>query len=81
MTIKILGPGCTNCKTLENRTITALQELNMDAVFEKVEDLREIASYGLLRTPGLVIDDKVVLSGHVPRVEKLKEILLAYRNE
>ncbi len=70
-----------NCKTLENRTITALQELNMDAGFEKVEDLREIASYGLLRTPGLVIDDKVVLSGHVPPVEKLKEILLAYRNE
>jgi len=79
MTIKVLGPGCMNCKTLEKRTIEALEELGMDAVVEKVEDLRKIASYGILRTPGLVIDEKVAVSGSVPPVEKLKEILLALR--
>jgi len=80
MTIKVLGPGCMNCKTLEKRTITALQELGMDAVVEKVEDLQKIASYGILHTPGLVINEKVAFSGSVPTVEKLKEILLATQN-
>ena len=80
MTIKVLGPGCMNCKTLEKRTITALQELGMDEVVEKVEDLQKIASYGILHTPGLAIDEKVAFSGSVPTVEKLKEILLATQN-
>ena len=80
MIIKVLGPGCANCKTLEKRTKEALQELNMEAVVEKVEDYQKIASYGIMRTPGLVIDEKVALSGSVPPVEKLKEILLAHRS-
>jgi small redox-active disulfide protein 2 len=80
MTIKVLGPGCINCRTLEKRTIEALKDLNMDAVIEKVEDYQKIASYGLMRTPGLVIEEKVVVAGFVPPVEKLKEILLAHRS-
>jgi small redox-active disulfide protein 2 len=80
MIIKVLGPGCANCKTLEKRTKEALQELNMEAVVEKVEDYQKIASYGIMRTPGFVIDEKVALSGYVPPVEKLKEILLAHWN-
>ena len=80
MIIKVLGPGCMNCKTLEKRTIEALQELNMEAVVEKVEDYQKIAYYGILRTPGLVIDEKVAFSGPVPPVEKLKEILLAHQS-
>ena len=79
MNIKVLGPGCMNCKTLEKRTIEALQELNMDAAVEKVEDYKKIASYGILRTPGLVIDEKVAISGSVPTVEKIKELLLAHQ--
>ena len=79
MNIKVLGPGCMNCKTLEKRTIEALQELNMDAAVEKVEDYQRIASYGILRTPGLVIDEKVAISGSVPTVEKIKELLLAHQ--
>jgi small redox-active disulfide protein 2 len=79
MNIKVLGPGCMNCKTLEKRTIEALQELNMDAAVEKVEDYQKIASYGILRTPGLVIDEKVAISGSVPTVEKIKELLLAHQ--
>ena len=79
MTIKVLGSGCINCKTLEKRTIEALQDLKMEAVIEKVEDYQKIASYGIMRTPGLVIEEKVVVAGFVPPVEKLKEILLASR--
>jgi small redox-active disulfide protein 2 len=80
MNIKVLGPGCMNCKTLEKRTIEALQELNLEARVEKVEDYQKIASYGILRTPGLVIDEKVAMSGSVPTVEKIKELLLAHRS-
>jgi small redox-active disulfide protein 2 len=76
MTIKVLGPGCMNCKTLERRAIEALQQINLTAVVEKVVDLEGIASYGILRTPGLVIDEKVVWQGGVPTVEKIKELIL-----
>lgn len=77
MIIKVLGPGCMNCKTLERRTIEALQQINLTAAVEKVVDLECIASYGILRTPGLVIDEKVVWQGGVPTVEKIKELILA----
>jgi small redox-active disulfide protein 2 len=76
MTIKVLGPGCVNCKTLERRTIVALQELNIDATVEKVEDYQKIATYGIMRTPGLVIDERVVSSGLVPKVEDIKNLIL-----
>jgi small redox-active disulfide protein 2 len=80
MIIKVLGPGCLNCQTLEKRTYNALQELNMDATVEKVQDYQKIATYGIMRTPGLVIDEKVAVAGYVPTVEKLKEIILEHRN-
>jgi len=80
MTIKVLGPGCMNCKTLQRRTEEALNELHLEATIEKVESYQDIAAYGILKTPGLVIDEKVVVAGFVPPVEKLKEILLAYRS-
>ena len=79
MTIKVLGPGCMNCKTLESRTREALAQLSIPASLEKVEDMKLIASYRIMRTPGLVIDGTVVLSGQVPTVDKLKEILLAHQ--
>jgi small redox-active disulfide protein 2 len=80
MTIKVLGPGCVNCRTLERRTKEALQDLNMEAAVEKIEDFQKIAAYGIMRPPGLVIDERVAVSGFVPTVDKLKEILLAHRN-
>lgn len=76
MTIKILGPGCMNCKTLERRTTEALAALNIQADMEKVEDLDRIVSYGILRTPGLVIDEKIVWQGGIPTVEKIKEMIM-----
>ncbi len=75
MEIKVLGTGCASCKTLEKNTINALAELNISADVEKVEDIVKIMNYGILRTPGLVIDGKVVLSGRVPSVKELKEII------
>jgi small redox-active disulfide protein 2 len=75
MEIKILGTGCANCKTLEKGTQIAVEQLGIDATIEKVEDIVKIMSYGIMRTPGLVIDGKVVLSGRVPSVSELKEII------
>ncbi len=76
MNIKVLGTGCSNCKTLEKAARKAVEELSLDASVEKEEDIRNIMRYGVMRTPGLVIDEKVVLSGRVPSVGELKEIIL-----
>lgn len=81
MNIKVLGPGCTNCKTLERRTGEALSALNMTAVVEKVTEYADIASYGIMRTPGLVVDGTVVVQGYVPTVEKIKEIIVAQKQK
>ena len=80
MNIKVLGSGCANCKTLEKHALEALESLKIDAMVEKVTDFQKIASYGIMRTPGLVIDEKVVISGSVPTVEKIKELLISHRN-
>ena len=76
MKIKVLGTGCARCKSLESVTRTAVEEMNLDADIEKVEDIQKIMEYGIMHTPGLVIDGKVVLSGQVPKVSELKEILI-----
>lgn len=75
MDIKVLGTGCANCKTLEKSVYNGLAELNIDANVEKVEDIVQIMSYGIMRTPALVIDGKVIFSGRVPSMKELKEIL------
>ncbi|MBI2620013.1 MAG: thioredoxin family protein [Ignavibacteriales bacterium] len=75
MIIKVLGPGCVNCKTLERRTMEVLSELNLRADVRKIEDLDSIAAYGIMRTPGLVIDERVVWQGGVPTGEKIKQLL------
>ena len=77
MIIKVLGPGCTNCKNLERITREALAELGIAAEVEKVEDYPTIAAYGVMSTPGLVIDDTVVVSGRVPRTSEVKELISA----
>lgn len=77
MIIKVLGPGCNNCKNLERVTREALAELGLDATIEKVEDFPTIAGYGVMSTPGLVVDEKVVLSGRVPTVAQVRDLLTA----
>ncbi len=81
MNIKVLGTGCTRCKTLEQTTRQAVKELGLDATVEKVEDIQKIMEYGIMRTPGLAVDEKVVLSGQTPKVEELKEIIKQFENE
>ena len=75
MDIKVLGPGCNNCVTLEARLRDALEELGQEASIEKVTDYTQIMGYGIMATPGLVIDGKVVSSGKVPTVRALKDLL------
>ena len=75
MTIKILGPGCSNCKTLERRTREAAEGMGADIAVEKVEDLQHIMSYGIMSTPGLVIDEKVVSQGRVLSVDAIKQLI------
>lgn len=77
MRIKILGPGCRNCHTLEERTREAVDRLGLDATIEEVTDYGEIAGYGVLKTPGLVVDEQVVMSGHVPTSAAIAELLAA----
>jgi small redox-active disulfide protein 2 len=75
MNIKILGTGCPKCKTLEKVTRDAVAETGIEATVEKVEDIIKIMEYRVLHTPVLVINEKVVLSGQVPTVKQVKELL------
>lgn len=75
MKIKILGTGCPNCKKLEDNVKKALDELNMEAVVEKITDIVEIMSYGVLNVPAIVMDEKVLSSGLVLNAEEIKKIL------
>ncbi|PLX03782.1 MAG: thioredoxin family protein [Marinilabiliales bacterium] len=75
MEIKVLGTGCAKCKSLEKNTIAAVEQLNLEAKIEKVEDIMEIMKYGVMVTPALVADNAVVVKGRVPSVEELKSIL------
>jgi small redox-active disulfide protein 2 len=75
MEIKVLGTGCAKCKSLEKVTRKAVDELNLDATVTKVEDIQKIMDYAVMRTPALVINDEVVLSGQLPKVAEVKELL------
>ncbi len=77
MIVEILGPGCRNCKTLEARTREALAGLGLDAEVESVTDYARIAGYGVMKTPGLVVDGEVVVAGKVPSVKELAQLLAA----
>lgn len=76
MEIKVLGTGCAKCKTLERITREAVEELKLDATIEKVEDIQKIMEFGVMFTPALVIDEKVTLSGKVPKLKEMKKILI-----
>jgi small redox-active disulfide protein 2 len=77
MHIKILGPGCKNCRHLEAHTRDALAALGLDATVEEVTDYATIAGYGVLKTPGLVVDEQVVVSGRVPGTDEIAALLTA----
>jgi small redox-active disulfide protein 2 len=75
MQIKVLGPGCANCKKLEANVFEAVAQMNVDADIEKIEDIQEIMGYGVLSTPGLVVDGELKISGRVPNVAEIINIL------
>jgi len=75
MEIKVLGTGCAKCKKLEQLTRKTVAEIGIEANIVKEEDIYKIMQYGVMRTPGLVINDKVVLSGRLPKSSELIELL------
>lgn len=75
MRVKVLGPGCKNCAALERATREALDRLGLHAEVEKVTDYSTIASYGVMATPALVVDEEVVSSGRVLTPTRVAEIL------
>ncbi len=75
MKIKVLGTGCPKCKALEKAAREAVAEMGITAEVEKVEDIVKIMGYGVMHTPALVVDEKVVLSGRVPTTSQLIEVL------
>ena len=75
MEIKVLGTGCAKCKQLEKTVRQAVDELGIDAQVEKVTELTDIMAYGIMSTPGLVVDGEVRIAGRLPKLEELKSIL------
>jgi small redox-active disulfide protein 2 len=77
MEIKVLGPGCANCKRLYAEAEKAVAESGRSATITKVEAMEDIIAHGILRTPGLVIDGKVVASGRVPNAAEIVTMIEA----
>lgn len=75
MHIKILGPGCANCHALEARTRQAVTDLGLTARITAVTDFPSIVGYGVMSTPALVVDERVVVAGRVPSTAQLRDIL------
>ncbi len=77
MLIQVLGTGCTKCRTLYESVKKAVQETGVEAQVEKVEDIQKIMAFEILMTPGLVINGEVKTAGRVPKLEEIKELILA----
>ncbi len=75
MIIKILGSGCKKCKNLEDNTRKAIEELGIEAEIVKVEDFKEIMKFGVMTTPALVVDEKVLSFGKVLKAKEIKNLL------
>jgi small redox-active disulfide protein 2 len=81
LNIKVLGSGCPNCKRLEAETRAALDAAGITYDLAKVTDYADIATYGVMSTPALVINEKVVSSGRIPARSKIVELVHEVENE
>lgn len=79
MNIKILGSGCSNCKKLYQLAAETVKEVGIEAGIEKVEDIQKIMAYGVMRTPAVVINEKVKVSGKIPSKEEIKKYIESER--
>ena len=77
--VKVLGSGCAKCNQLEAATKAALEQLGMDTTIDHVSDFTQIAAYGVMTTPALVVDGKVVSFGKVLKTEEVVKILQKVR--
>jgi len=75
MTIEVCGSGCSKCAELEKRAREAVVRVGVDAVVEHTYDMNKILARGILLTPALVVDGKVVVSGKIPTVEQIADML------
>ena len=75
MESRVLGSGCPNCQRLERNVKEALVNLELEATIEKVTDMQDILSYGVMGTPALVVDGTVLFSGQVLSTKKIQNIL------
>jgi small redox-active disulfide protein 2 len=75
ISIKVLGPGCKKCQTLEMKVKEIIAKNNIDAVVEKVTDIQEMMNYGIMMTPALIINEQVKSFGIVPKEEQILEWL------
>ena len=75
LSIKVLGSGCANCHKVEELAKQAVTELGIDAKVEMVMDMQEIMRYGVMGTPGIVINDKVVSTGRVPALSQITTLI------
>ncbi len=71
MEIKILGSGCANCQKLEALVKDVAVEKDLEAIFLKVTDYKDIVSYGVMRTPGLVVNGKLLSAGRIPSRQEI----------
>jgi small redox-active disulfide protein 2 len=75
MKIQVLGTGCPKCRKLEEMARKAAEELNLDYSLEKISQINEIVAMGVMSTPALAVDGKVVLSGRLPEEDELRQML------
>ena len=76
MEIKVLGTGCTKCKALEKAAKDAVEKTGLNATVTKVEDIVEIMQFGVMTTPALVVDGKIVVKGRIPSVDEISILLI-----
>ena len=79
--VKVLGSGCAKCHALEDATRKALEELGMDSTIDHVTDFAQLAAYGVMTTPALVVDGKVVSYGKVLKKDEAKALIQKIRGE